>query len=120
MEGIAHFDTNANDLPDEEIERLPSHEHNVDAKWSTLTRMAIEARMDPHGLGYATQPMRFTGEYCDGRSGRIYPLGHKTMEQSLAWLSKTIGDKRFTREDRQILIEFRAYSYGVVRRNFPK
>jgi hypothetical protein len=96
--------------------------YQSDPQWSAKALKAIVELMDPDGLGYATKPMKFNGTYED-RRGNKYPLKHLSVIQSLMWLSGSrakgtrgfLSDVRFTKEDREVLIDFVRASWDVVK-----
>ena len=78
--------------------------------------------MDPKGKGTATVPMKFKGKYIT-KSGRALPLGHRSVVQSLMWLSGSkkrnqrgfMSDSRFTKADREVLANFIRASWDEVK-----
>jgi hypothetical protein len=82
----------------------------ADIKESAALLRAIESRMDPTGLGYATQPMMFSGKffwYGGRETAKPHPLAHKTLSQSIGWLGHWLWETRkVTPEDKAILWDF--------------
>jgi hypothetical protein len=93
-------------------------------EWSHKAVLSILKRMDPRGVGIATQPMTFNGISLTERNGMFVTekLGHKSVKHSLKWLWGSKGKLGFlshpclTKEDRELLMDFAnqssIYEYG--------